>query len=216
MDNNVYYDHTSRHFNVAHTDIGNYSMENRFMEGGQVMTDEEKKAIWWLEEIVIDKEEYIKYHGWVGTKTLDNIEVLLNLIEKQDKTIKGNECVIETGAHNEKVLLEALEKKDKIIDGMARSIANYDSQLVINRFKDKEHVKEFYKEYFEKEKVQKMSWELHKKKDKKLYAIYSTVIDDYITEFEDKEDIEDFLIKTYTGKAYIKAKEFMKEVNKEV
>jgi len=180
------------------------------------MTDEEKKAIWWLEEIVIDKEEYIKYHGWVGTKTLDNIEVLLNLIEKQDKTIKGNECVIETGAHNEKVLLEALEKKDKIIDGMARSIANYDSQLVINRFKDKEHVKEFYKEYFEKEKVQKMSWELHKKKDKKLYAIYSTVIDDYITEFEDKEDIEDFLIKTYTGKAYIKAKEFMKEVNKEV
>ncbi len=61
-----------------------------------------------------------------------------------------------------------------------------------------------------------MSWELHKKKDKKLYAIYSTVIDDYITEFEDKEDIEDFLIKTYTGKAYIKAKEFMKEVNKEV
>ncbi len=48
---------------------------------------------------------------------------------------------------------ESFEKKDKIIDGMARSIANYDSQLVINRFKDKEHVKEFYKEYFEKEKV---------------------------------------------------------------
>lgn len=33
---------------------------------------------------------------------------------------------------------------------MSRSIVNYDSQLVINHFKDKEHVKEFYKEYFEK------------------------------------------------------------------
>lgn len=151
------------------------------------MTEEEKEAIKILEIIKVCGDKGYIYNFEAG--------IILNLIQKQQ---------------------EAIEKKDKIIDGMARSIANYDSQLVINRFKDKEHVKEFYKEYFEKEKVQKMSWELHKKKDKKLYAIYSTVIDDYITEFEDKEDIEDFLIKTYTGKAYIKAKEFMKEVNKEV
>lgn len=37
-----------------------------------------------------------------------------------------------------------LEKKDKIIDLMARAIDNYDSQLVINIFKDKEHVKEYF------------------------------------------------------------------------
>ena len=54
---------------------------------------------------------------------------------------------------DEQKLKVELEKKDKIIDGMAISIANYDSQLAINRFKDKEHVKEFYKEYFEKEEV---------------------------------------------------------------
>ena len=36
------------------------------------------------------------------------------------------------------------EKKDKIIDLMARAIDNYDSQLVINTFKDKEHVKQYF------------------------------------------------------------------------
>ena len=42
------------------------------------------------------------------------------------------------------------EKKDKIIDLMARAIDNYDSQLVINTFKDKEHVKEYFKELAER------------------------------------------------------------------
>ena len=36
------------------------------------------------------------------------------------------------------------KKKDKIIDLMARAIDNYDSQLVINTFKDKEHVKQYF------------------------------------------------------------------------
>lgn len=39
---------------------------------------------------------------------------------------------------------EELKRKDKIIDLMARAIDNYDSQLVINTFKDKEHVKEYF------------------------------------------------------------------------
>ena len=39
---------------------------------------------------------------------------------------------------------EELKRKDKIIDLMARAIDNYDSQLVINIFKDKEHVKEYF------------------------------------------------------------------------
>lgn len=61
-----------------------------------------------------------------------------------------------------------------------------------------------------------MSWELHKKKNKKLYAVYSTVIDDYITEFDSKDNIEEFVINNYEGKAYMKAKEFMSEVDEEV
>lgn len=35
-----------------------------------------------------------------------------------------------------------------------------------------------------------MARQLHKKKDKELYAIYSTVIDDYLTEFLPKEKIK--------------------------
>lgn len=48
------------------------------------MTEEEKKAIWWLEEVVTDKDEYKKTHAWVGSITLDYIETLLNLIQRKD------------------------------------------------------------------------------------------------------------------------------------
>ncbi len=40
-------------------------------------------------------------------------------------------------------------KQSKIIDLMAGSINNYDSQLDICYFKDKEHVKQHYEEYLE-------------------------------------------------------------------
>lgn len=41
--------------------------------------------------------------------------------------------------------LSDVVKTDKQIDLMARAIDNYDSQLVINTFKDKEHVKQYFK-----------------------------------------------------------------------
>lgn len=44
-----------------------------------------------------------------------------------------------------------LDKKDKQIDLMARAIDNYDSQLEINTFKDKEHIKQYFGELAEKE-----------------------------------------------------------------
>ena len=43
-----------------------------------------------------------------------------------------------------------LKKKNKIIDLMARAIDNYDSQLEINTFRDKEHVKQYFKEIAER------------------------------------------------------------------
>lgn len=43
-----------------------------------------------------------------------------------------------------KELEEELEKANKQIDLMARAIDNYDSQLEINTFKDKEHVKQYF------------------------------------------------------------------------
>ncbi len=85
-----------------------------------------------------------------GTETIEDIlnycrnflftfenGIKMNLVEKKylDKLIDEY-----------KKLSAELEKKDKQIDLMARAIDNYDSQLVINTFKDKEHVKEYFKE----------------------------------------------------------------------
>jgi hypothetical protein len=40
--------------------------------------------------------------------------------------------------------IDIIEQKDKIIDLMARAIDNYDSQLEINTFKNKEHIIDFF------------------------------------------------------------------------
>lgn len=42
-------------------------------------------------------------------------------------------------------LKRKIEEQENIIDLMALSISSYDSQLVINKFKDKEEVKEYFK-----------------------------------------------------------------------
>ena len=44
-------------------------------------------------------------------------------------------------------------EKDKIIDLMARAIDNYDRQLEINTFKDKEHIKQYFADLVEKEEI---------------------------------------------------------------
>ena len=46
---------------------------------------------------------------------------------------------------------DLIKQKDKQIDLMARAIDNYDSQLVINTFKNKEHVKQYFAGLVEKE-----------------------------------------------------------------
>ena len=42
-----------------------------------------------------------------------------------------------------------IEKKNKIIDLMTGAIYNYDDQLEINTFRDKEHIKEYFKDLAE-------------------------------------------------------------------
>lgn len=42
-----------------------------------------------------------------------------------------------------------LEKKDNIINLMSRAILNYDDQLVINKYRNKEEVKEYFEENYE-------------------------------------------------------------------
>ena len=79
-----------------------------------------------IENFVVTKKEYI--------------ETVLSMLKENSAEIQQkNTELAEKNAE--------IEKKDKIIDLMARAIDNYDSQLVINTFKDKEHVKQ----YFERE-----------------------------------------------------------------
>ena len=46
---------------------------------------------------------------------------------------------------------DLIKQKDKQIDLMARAIDNYDSQLEINTFKDKEYIKQYFADLVEKE-----------------------------------------------------------------
>ena len=65
-----------------------------------------------------------KHSNWLGLSNQQAIAILIDILKEKDTEI---------------------EKKDKQIDLMARAIDNYDSQLVINTFKDKEHVKQYFK-----------------------------------------------------------------------
>lgn len=61
-----------------------------------------------------------------------------------------------------------------------------------------------------------MARELHKKKDKELYAIYSTVSEDYITDFIPLEKIREIWLKDLIEDAKRKLDVWLKEVIKEV
>ena len=83
----------------------------------------------------------------------DDIELLksaLSLIKEQQEEIEN--------LKNKEVLIkryfkkcDLIKQKDNQIDLMARAIDNYDSQLEINTFKDKEHIKQYFGELAEKE-----------------------------------------------------------------
>ena len=61
-----------------------------------------------------------------------------------------------------------------------------------------------------------MARELHKKKDKELYAIYSTVSEDYITDFIPLEEIREIWLKDLIEDAKKKLDVWLTEVIKEV
>ena len=78
-------------------------------------------------------------------------------IQKQNiqcsNNCKNSDCIytqaMETLLQYIEQLKQENNKQNKIIDLMAGSINNYDSQLDICYFKDKEHVKQHYEEYLE-------------------------------------------------------------------
>ena len=81
-------------------------------------------------------------------EAIDRLEKLVEL-RRSKNTIKYDNCICSTLDLN--IVLNLLQeqqeenkKKDKIIDIMARAIDNYDSQLVINIFKDTEDIKQYF------------------------------------------------------------------------
>ena len=61
-----------------------------------------------------------------------------------------------------------------------------------------------------------MARELHKKKNKELYAIYSTVSEDYITDFLPLDKIRKMWLEDLIEDAKRKLDALLKDVNKEV
>ena len=79
-------------------------------------------------------------------------EKALKLIEdSMNKKCNGLECKVVK--NNIDLRLETI-RLNKQIDLMARAIDNYDSQLEINTFRDKEHVKQYFKEIAERKSEQ--------------------------------------------------------------
>ena len=61
-----------------------------------------------------------------------------------------------------------------------------------------------------------MAWELHKKKDKDLYNVYSDTSDQYLYKWSKKDIIATHVYHKYYQAAREKAQDFIKEVNKEI
>lgn len=61
-----------------------------------------------------------------------------------------------------------------------------------------------------------MARELHKKKNKELYAIYSTIIEDYITDFIPLEEIRELWLEDLVEDAKRKLDVWLNNIDKEV
>ena len=75
------------------------------------------------------------------------IKELQDMLKEKDKEIERLRYIKKSFDY---VVQKETEKKNRQIDLMARAIDNYDSQLEINTFRDKEHVKQYFKEIAER------------------------------------------------------------------
>lgn len=57
------------------------------------MNKEEKEAIEILEEMLKNKEGIIKYHYWIGNKSIEAIETILNLIKKYEENYISKDVI---------------------------------------------------------------------------------------------------------------------------
>lgn len=71
-------------------------------------------------------------------------------INSKNGTINALQCALKERTEERDKKADIVTKQDKIIDLMTKAIDNYDSQLEINTFRDKEHVKQYFKEIVER------------------------------------------------------------------
>ena len=114
------------------------------------MTNEQREAI----DRLKDDIKYADMRDTVDDDCticfIDDLDTVLSLIKEQQAEMED--------LKNKSVLIkryfkkcDLIKQKDNQIDLMARAIDNYDSQLEINTFKDKEHIKQYFGELAEKE-----------------------------------------------------------------
>lgn len=126
------------------------------------MTTEQREAIDRLKKYIEEDDFYNIYkeikederEGKIGGTHIvfcKAIDIALSLIKEQEIYIKKYNDTTEEMNRDIRKLISEIQKKDKQIDLMARAIDNYDSQLEINTFKDKEHIKQYFGELAEKE-----------------------------------------------------------------
>lgn len=114
------------------------------------MTTEQREAIDRLQELVNlrKRKNNIKHDTCIcGTEDLDTVSSLIKEQQAEMEDLKNKSVLIKRYFKK----CDLIKQKDKQIDLMARAIDNYDSQLVINTFKNKEHVKQYFAELVEKE-----------------------------------------------------------------
>lgn len=61
-----------------------------------------------------------------------------------------------------------------------------------------------------------MARELHHRKKDNKYALWSTIVDDYVTEWKSKEEIEKEWLNDLIKDAKVKVKSYMRRIDKEV
>lgn len=106
------------------------------------MTKEQEEAIERLEKRIKDNEDYKTTQVWL-TDDVSAVYTVLNMLKEKDELYHKALGDL-AKADRENIQL------NRQINLMARAIDNYDSQLEINTFKDKEHVKQYFKEIAER------------------------------------------------------------------
>lgn len=108
------------------------------------MTKEQEEAIKYLEESILIYKNAIP-------KMSKTIETVLNMLKEKDTEIEKLQSELNKENKRCMILANNDKFKEQIIDLIALAILNYDDQLIINRYKNIDDVKQYFAGLVEKE-----------------------------------------------------------------